>query len=193
MSAILFLILVIAGLLLSLVGGVIGIAQSFSESIVWGLLYLFVPFASLVFLIKFWGEREWVRKSFFMSLGGMALVIVGSLIAPQEYGEFAATDGEYASFEQDELYANTQNGTSATYSATDSKEAFQNAINLATQASEQTQTATTKEEWRTVANNWQSSIDLLGAVPNSDSNYATAQTKITEYSKNLAYAQQNAQ
>lgn len=195
MSSVLFLILVLAGVLLSFVGGIIGIAQSFSESIVWGLLYLFVPFASLVFLVKFWGEREWVRKSFFMGLGGSALIVIAALLAPQEYGDFAATEGEYASFDQDELYASTDNGTSATYSTTTTadQDVFRDAINLATQASQQTQSATTKEEWRTVAASWQDSIELLGAVPSTDPNYAIAQTKITEYSKNLTYAQQNAQ
>ncbi len=74
MSAILFLVLFFAGLVLSVVGGIIGIVQAFQESAVWGLLYWFVPFASLVFLVKFWSQREWLRKSFFMSLGGVALI-----------------------------------------------------------------------------------------------------------------------
>lgn len=81
MPVILFLILFFAGLVLSIVGGVIGIVQAFQESVVWGLLYWFVPFASLVFLIQFWNQREWLRKSFFMSLGGVALIGVSMLFA----------------------------------------------------------------------------------------------------------------
>ena len=91
MSSILFFILVLAGVLLSFVGGIIGIAQSFSESIVWGLFYLFIPFASLVFLVKFWRQREWLRKAFFMSISGFGLILAGMFFAPNEYSEYGGT------------------------------------------------------------------------------------------------------
>ncbi len=197
MSTILFFVLIIVGVVLSLAGGIIGIAQSFSESLVWGLLYLFVPFASLVFLIKFWKQREWVRKAVYASIAGTVAMFLSILVAPQDsgfYAELEAQNANYeAGFEDDYLSVTTESGTSATYSTqpTNGSE-FRDAINLATAAANQTQTAKTKEEWSAVAFTWQNSIELLKAVPTNDPNYATAQTKINSYSANLAYAQQNA-
>ena len=42
------IILIALGLLASLVGGVWGIVVAFRRSLVWGLCYVFVPFAALV-------------------------------------------------------------------------------------------------------------------------------------------------
>ena len=69
---------------------------------------------------------------------------------------------------------------------------FAAAINTAMNAAVLTQTATTQAEWQQVASQWQEAIALMQAVPQSSANYQTAQTKIPEYQKNLAYAQQNA-
>ncbi|MEO1257070.1 MAG: hypothetical protein AAFY41_19635, partial [Bacteroidota bacterium] len=75
----------------------------------------------------------------------------------------------------------------------DSEATFREAINLATEAAELTQTASTKEDWTTVANTWQQSIEKLYFISPGDPNYEKAQTKITEYGANLDYAQKNAQ
>jgi outer membrane protein OmpA-like peptidoglycan-associated protein len=69
---------------------------------------------------------------------------------------------------------------------------FAAAINTAMNAAVLTQTAKTQAEWQQVANQWQGAIELMQAVPDSSANYKTAQTKISEYQKNLAYAQKNA-
>ncbi|MEM9451929.1 MAG: hypothetical protein AAGA75_25845 [Cyanobacteria bacterium P01_E01_bin.6] len=73
--------LFLIGLSLSLTGGVIGIVQAFQTSAVWGLLYLFVPFASLVFVVKFW-NRKWVRNSLFLALGGVVSFIAAAFVSP---------------------------------------------------------------------------------------------------------------
>ena len=196
MSTILFFVLFFAGIALSIAGGIIGIAQSFSESTTWGLLYLFVPFASIVFLFKFWKQREWLRKATYMSLIGTAMIFVGALIAPQDSGYYAdlkTQNADLAGLEKDYLSVSTDDGTSATYSMQPSNSSeFRDAINLATRAANQTQIAATKREWEAIATTWQASIELLNAVPTTDPNYSTAQSKIPAYSKNLAYAQQNA-
>lgn len=117
MSTILFLILFFVGFVLSVASGIIGIAQSFNESTVWGLLYLFVPFASLVFLIKFWGQREWVRKSFYMALAGSALIVAGILFTPEIFSDYAELESQATNVGgASELSVSNGNGTSATYS-----------------------------------------------------------------------------
>ncbi|MBE9077228.1 hypothetical protein IQ241_07960 [Romeria aff. gracilis LEGE 07310] len=103
MSSVLFLLLFLASLGLILVGGIISLIMPFQESVVWGLLYLFVPFASLVFLVKFW-HRKWVRKSFFMVLLGSFLMGFLSALAPSftPQDEFATSEpysSEYATAE----------------------------------------------------------------------------------------------
>jgi hypothetical protein len=75
MGTVVFLLLFILGLILSTVGGIIGIVESFRVSTLWGLLFLFVPFAALVFYIKFWG-RKWTRNAFLLSLGGLAAMLL---------------------------------------------------------------------------------------------------------------------
>jgi hypothetical protein len=66
---------------------------------------------------------------------------------------------------------------------------FPEAINAAMEAANLTQTAQSESEWQSVAENWQTALNLLSAVPESSTNYDTAQVKITEYTNNLAYAQ----
>lgn len=68
--------------------------------------------------------------------------------------------------------------------------AFQQAINIAGQASAQTQTAQTPQDWQRIANLWIQSIESLKQVPPSSPNYNTAQQKIQEYQINLNYARQ---
>lgn len=95
MTPVLFLVLFGLGFLLAFAGGIIGVVEAFRVNVTWGLLYLFVPFAALVFIVKFW-QRKWVRNSFFMSLGGLVLALLSffglgtrlaSLIQQQEAQE----------------------------------------------------------------------------------------------------------
>ncbi len=72
----------IGGELCAFVGGVHLIIAAFTESVVWGLLYLFVPFANLVYIIMHWNEA---RRGFMICLVGgfiagcslVALVMIG--------------------------------------------------------------------------------------------------------------------
>ncbi|MBE9137596.1 hypothetical protein IQ254_10285 [Nodosilinea sp. LEGE 07088] len=75
MGAIAFLVLFVLGLLLATIGGIVGLVDAFRVSPVWGLLSFFVPFALLVFCIKFWG-RKWARNSLIMSLGGLGVMLL---------------------------------------------------------------------------------------------------------------------
>jgi hypothetical protein len=74
-GAAVFLLLFFLGLILSTIGGIIGLVESFRVSTVWGLLFLFVPLAALVFYVKFWG-REWTRRAVFLTLGGLASTLL---------------------------------------------------------------------------------------------------------------------
>jgi hypothetical protein len=65
-----------AGLILLLVGGVFLLLHGFKESILWGLGMLLLPFVSLVFLILHWDKA---KNSFFLQLYGLGFLIVGAL------------------------------------------------------------------------------------------------------------------
>jgi FtsH-binding integral membrane protein len=78
--SILSTILLGLGLLISLVGGIWFLVKAFQQHIGWGLCCMFVPFASLVYLIKYWNDA---KKPFLISLVGTVLAVGGSLLAPK--------------------------------------------------------------------------------------------------------------
>ncbi len=67
------------GIIASFFGSIIFLIRSFSVSIGWGLACMFVPFASLVFLVKYWDEA---MEPFLLSLVGGILTGVGSFLIP---------------------------------------------------------------------------------------------------------------
>ncbi len=69
---------------------------------------------------------------------------------------------------------------------------FGDAVNKAMSAAQLTQTASTPEQWDTVAKTWQEAIALMKAVPQSSPNSAVARQKVEEYGGNLQYARRNA-
>ena len=73
--------LLAVGILILLGAGIAFILAAFNESSGWGFAVMFIPFASLVFLSKFW---ERVRKIFFVRLAGGAVLLLGVLIAPTQ-------------------------------------------------------------------------------------------------------------
>ncbi len=105
MVATLFLLLFFLGLLLSTIGNIVGIVDAFRVNTTWGLLALFVPFALLVYCIKFW-NRKWARNSLLMGLGGLALsmislpLTIGSLVrmagrqAQQDFDQGLVIEGQ---------------------------------------------------------------------------------------------------
>lgn len=76
MSLGLFILLFFLGVILAIAGGIMGIVDAFRVSNVWGLLALLVPFALLVFCIKFWRERKWARNSLLTSLLGILAMVI---------------------------------------------------------------------------------------------------------------------
>ena len=66
---------------------------------------------------------------------------------------------------------------------------YQYGLSQAQIASQKTQDATTIGQWQDVAAKWESAIAALQKLSTSDPNYAVAQEKVAEYSKNLAYSQ----
>lgn len=72
------------------------------------------------------------------------------------------------------------------------RDPFADAVSLASSAFQLGQSARSQDDWSLVARRWQQAVDLLAAVPKSSANYATAQTKLSEYRRNLTYAQQQA-
>ncbi len=70
--AILGLLVLIAGLIISLIGGIWFLVVAFRESILWGLGCIFIPFVSLFFLIIHWKDAS---KPFFVSLLGNGIIL----------------------------------------------------------------------------------------------------------------------
>jgi len=95
MGASLFLLLFFLGALLAIIGGIIGIVDAFSVSPLWGLLSLLVPFALLVFCIRFWRTRRLARISLLTSLAGLLSMVLGfpflRSIAERQVAESEAT------------------------------------------------------------------------------------------------------
>lgn len=69
---------------------------------------------------------------------------------------------------------------------------YPQAIDRASSAFTIGQSAQSSDDWRLVASRWQQAIELLAAVPPANANHSQAQTKLAEYRRNLAYAQQQA-
>jgi hypothetical protein len=69
---------------------------------------------------------------------------------------------------------------------------FREGVNKAIYAANLTQSAKSPDEWKIVVSQWQAAIALMKTVPSSSPNYIVAQQKITEYQKNLNYAEKNA-
>ena len=73
-------ILIAVGGIVCLIGGIWFLIVAFRESVVWGLLCLFVPFAALAFLIKHFGDAA---KPFGLNILGSILLIIGSVISQE--------------------------------------------------------------------------------------------------------------
>lgn len=71
------LILVIIAMIIAFIYSIKLIIIAFQESILWGLLYLFLPFANLYFIITRWGE---CRDPFLKSLLAIPFIIVGAIL-----------------------------------------------------------------------------------------------------------------
>ena len=61
----------------SVVGAFMVLGAAFTESVKWGLIYLFVPFGQLVYIIQFWNEA---RRGFLLSVIGGSIGLVAFLL-----------------------------------------------------------------------------------------------------------------
>jgi hypothetical protein len=68
---------------------------------------------------------------------------------------------------------------------------FKQGVIHAMEAAELTQSAEFREDWVTVALQWEYALNKMRAVTKEHANYTLAQQKITEYDRNLQYAQSN--
>ncbi|MCC3443799.1 MAG: hypothetical protein JGK01_18970 [Microcoleus sp. PH2017_03_ELD_O_A] len=69
---------------------------------------------------------------------------------------------------------------------------FGDSVNFATKAANLAQSANSKQEWDEVAAQWVQAVAWMQAVPPGSPRRAFAEKKVTEYMKNLVYAQQQA-
>ena len=74
-------IFAIAAVVLLLVGGITFLIAAFRESILWGLAVVFLPFASLIFLITNWSRA---KGGFFLQLYGIGFLFVAVLLADND-------------------------------------------------------------------------------------------------------------
>lgn len=81
---------------------------------------------------------------------------------------------------------------SASPSPTLESNQFQDGLDAAMSAATIAQSAQSRDDWNLVVSRWQSAIALFKTLSKSNPNYATAQKKIAEYQRNLAYAQKQA-
>ena len=71
------LVLFVIGLIISFIYGIKLIIIAFQESVLWGLLYLFLPFANLYFIITRWPE---CKSPFLKTLIAIPFFIVGAVM-----------------------------------------------------------------------------------------------------------------
>jgi len=64
--------LIVLGMLLAFLGGIFLLVEAFKEHILWGIACLFLPPASLVFMLLHWRVA---KKPALMELTGFAIVI----------------------------------------------------------------------------------------------------------------------
>ncbi|NET09172.1 MAG: hypothetical protein F6K09_09625 [Merismopedia sp. SIO2A8] len=69
---------------------------------------------------------------------------------------------------------------------------FVQAVRLAEEAVQDGKTATTVDEWMTLATRWQRASGLMNSVPSDDERYATAQNRTTVYLQNSVDARKRA-
>ena len=72
--------LILVGTIIGLIYGIQLIIIAFQTSILWGLVYLFVPFGALIFMILHWEDSSY---PFLRSLLAIPFFIVGFLLLPQ--------------------------------------------------------------------------------------------------------------
>ena len=68
------------GAIIAVIAGIWFLVVAFSESVLWGLGCLLIPFVSLIFLIMHWDKAG---KPFLVNVLGFALILGGSFMSGQ--------------------------------------------------------------------------------------------------------------
>ena len=76
--------IMVVGMIGAVLCGLWLLVAQFQTSILWGLACIFIPFASLVWLVSYWEDG---KAPFLLSLGFAGLIVVGVLIAGGSPGE----------------------------------------------------------------------------------------------------------
>ena len=74
-----------AAALSSFAAGIMLLVAAFKESVVWGLVYLFVPFGALVFVAMHWNQA---KHAFVWNVGAVIIMIAAVILAIATGGEF---------------------------------------------------------------------------------------------------------
>jgi hypothetical protein len=114
--------------------------------------------------------REKVGWTIVGLLTGLGIAIAGSLLWPQGQPSIRSLAKSPVGAEED---------------------TFKQGVNHAMQAAELTQSAEFREDWASVALQWQYAINHMQSVPKDHADHAVAQQKLAEYDRNLQYAQSN--
>lgn len=208
------IVLFILGFLMSVIGSVWGLVQAFSENVLWGLAYLFIPFAAVVFYLFNWGKKN-VRNAFFLQILGLTIAIIGSWIFRPAVSNYLAANLEenITQIEQEaanptfenptyptteENMATENNNTTETPLAPiitqpqPASDPFREGINSATKAAELAQTSNTEQQWTQVALQWHKALTKMKEVPPSHPQYTAAQERVNTYRNNREIAKQRA-
>lgn len=65
------------GIIIMLIYGIIILIKAFQESVVWGICFMIVPFAAIVFIVKHW---EVCKQPFLRYLMGLVVYIIGAFM-----------------------------------------------------------------------------------------------------------------
>ncbi len=72
------ILLIVAGGLVMIVGGLWFLVVTFEEGVGWGLACMFIPFVSLIFLILHWDRAG---KPFLVQLAGAVPLFIGLVLS----------------------------------------------------------------------------------------------------------------
>ena len=71
------IVIIIAGVIIFVIGGIRLLIEAFRQSIFWGLACLFINPACVVFTIFFWNTA---KKPFLTQLFGFSLILIGTYL-----------------------------------------------------------------------------------------------------------------
>ncbi len=131
-----------------------------------------------------------VRLFDLLMLGFPLLLVLGSI---QIWSRYVASSFHVTPFPGISSQSNNRpsispsSGSPSSRAASNSSDALDAAIQQANVAVKHQKTAKTREEWRTIADDWWKAIALLEGIPASHPKHAVVQQKLALYRRNLAF------